>query len=191
MPRPCRAHAVPLPRRASKGLECVFPIWFTQCGRVWFTSSRPRQCHAPTMPFFSRLQHSTAVERRSCCAVSLRRTAWLWHGMASVNQTRPHCVNQTGKTHSKPLAARHGRRTAWVRHGHGKLWVNRPLWLYSFFNSALEGVGLLIPRSGHFTPGKETRFLPRYRIWVDPRAGLGECGKPRPHRDSIPRQSIP
>ena len=37
-------------------------------------------------------------------------------GMASVNQTRPHCVNQMGKTHSKPLAARHGRRTAWARH---------------------------------------------------------------------------
>jgi len=33
-----------------------------------------------------------------------------------VNQTRPHCVNQMGKTHSKPLAARHGRGTAWVRH---------------------------------------------------------------------------
>ena len=37
------------------------------------------------------------------------------HGMASVNQTRPHCVNQMGKTHSKPLAARHGRGTAWAR----------------------------------------------------------------------------
>ena len=35
--------------------------------------------------------------------------------MASVNQTRPHCVNQMGKTHSKPLAARHGRGTAWAR----------------------------------------------------------------------------
>jgi hypothetical protein len=31
------------------------------------------------------------------------------HGMTSVNQTRPHCVNQMGKTNSKPLAARHGR----------------------------------------------------------------------------------
>jgi hypothetical protein len=38
------------------------------------------------------------------------------HGMASVNQTRPHCVNQMGKTHSKPLAARHGRGTASARH---------------------------------------------------------------------------
>jgi hypothetical protein len=37
-------------------------------------------------------------------------------GMASVNQTRPRCVNQMGKTHSKPLAARHGWETAWARH---------------------------------------------------------------------------
>jgi len=36
--------------------------------------------------------------------------------MASVNQTRPHCVNQMGKTHSKPLAAQHGRGMAWARH---------------------------------------------------------------------------
>ena len=47
--------------------------------------------------------------------------------MVSVNQTRPHCVNQMGKTHSKPLAARHGRGTAWARHRHGMLCVNRPL----------------------------------------------------------------
>jgi hypothetical protein len=60
-----------------------------------------------------------AVSRRQCCAVALRRTAWSEHGMgehgngmASVNQTRPHCVNQMEKTHSKPLAARHGRGTA-------------------------------------------------------------------------------
>ena len=41
-----------------------------------------------------------------------------WHGlgMASVNQTRSHCVNQMEMTHSKPLAARHGRGTAWARH---------------------------------------------------------------------------
>jgi hypothetical protein len=41
-------------------------------------------------------------------------------GMASVNQTRLHCVNQMGKSHSKPLAARHWR---------GLLRVNRPLLL--------------------------------------------------------------
>jgi hypothetical protein len=70
----CRSHAVLQPCRAAKGLECVFPVWFTQCGHVWFIK--------------------------------------MW----SVNQTRPHCVNQTGKTHSKFLAARHGRGTAWARH---------------------------------------------------------------------------
>ena len=102
--------------RAAKSLECVFPIWFTQCGRVWFTLAMPCPCpcHARTMPFFSRPQHSTAFKRRPCCAVALRRTAWSEHGMASVN--RPHCVNKMGKTHSIPLAARHGRGTAWARH---------------------------------------------------------------------------
>ena len=127
MPFPCPAHAVPLPCRAAKRLECVFPIWFTQWGRVWFTLALPCPCHAPTTPFFWRPQHSTAVERRLCCAVALRRTAWSEHAMASVNQKRPHCVNQVGKTHYKPLAAWHGRGTAWVRHGHGMLRVNRLL----------------------------------------------------------------
>jgi hypothetical protein len=42
--------------------------------------------------------------------------AWHGRGMASVNQKQPHCVNQLGKTHSKPLAARHGREMAWARH---------------------------------------------------------------------------
>ena len=44
--------------------------------------------------------------------------AWHGRGIASVNHARPHCVNEMGKTHSKPLAA---------RHGHGMLCVNRPL----------------------------------------------------------------
>ena len=49
--------------------------------------------------------------------------AWHGHGMASVNQIRPHCVNQMGKTHSKPL----GHGMAGERHGRGMLCVNRPL----------------------------------------------------------------
>jgi hypothetical protein len=50
-----------------------------------------------------------AASQRLCCAVVLRRTVWSKHGMgmASANQTWPHCVNQIGKTHSKPSAARH------------------------------------------------------------------------------------
>jgi len=49
------------------------------------------------------------------------------HGMASANQTRPYCEYQMGKTHSKPLAARHVNGKAWARHGHGMLCVDRPL----------------------------------------------------------------
>jgi hypothetical protein len=60
----CRAHVVPLTCRAAKGLECVFSIWFIQCGRFWFTLAMPRPCHALTMPFFSRPRHNTTVERR-------------------------------------------------------------------------------------------------------------------------------
>ena len=52
--------------------------------------------------------------------------SWRGRGMARVNQTRPHCVNQIGMTHSKPLATRHGRGKAWARYGHGMLCVNRP-----------------------------------------------------------------
>jgi len=37
MPHPCCARAVYPQCRAAKGLECVLPIWFTQCGHVWFT----------------------------------------------------------------------------------------------------------------------------------------------------------
>jgi hypothetical protein len=42
-------------------------------------------------------------------------------GMACVNQTQPHCVNQMGNIQSIPLAARHGRGTSWERHGMCKL----------------------------------------------------------------------
>jgi len=49
-----------------------------------------------------------------CCGLEKNGMVREWHGrgMASVNQTRPHCVNQMGKTHCKPWTARHGRGTA-------------------------------------------------------------------------------
>ena len=116
----CHAHAVPLPCRAAKGLELVFPIWFTQCGRVWFTLAMIRPC---------RSSQGQSTARPS---LDGRAVLWPWEerygrSMASVNQTRPHCVNQMRKTHSKPLVARHGRGKAWARHGHGMLRVNRSL----------------------------------------------------------------
>jgi hypothetical protein len=44
------------------------------------------------------------------------------HGMASVNQTGPHCVNQTGKTHSKPSVARHAM-CEWAFRDSASYWV--------------------------------------------------------------------
>ena len=89
-------------------------------------------CHAPTISFFSRPQHFTAVSRWPCCDLEKNGMvgAWHGHGMASINQTRSPCVNQMEKTNSKPLAARHVRGTAGARHGHGMLCVNRPLQTY-------------------------------------------------------------
>jgi hypothetical protein len=49
---------------------------------------------------------------------------WQERGIACVSQTRPQCINQMGKTQSKPLAARRFRGTAWAQHGHsmGTAW---------------------------------------------------------------------
>jgi hypothetical protein len=118
MPCPCLADVVPLPCHAAKGSECVFPIWFTQCGRVWFTLAMPCPCHIPTVPFFSRPQHST---------------------------TRPSldCVNQMGKTHSEPLAARHDRGTASARHGHRMVCLNRPLTSWNLLGHSRPVTGLI------------------------------------------------
>ena len=70
-------------------------------------SHLPSHAHAMLLPCL--LLKATARPSRDGRAV-------LWHGMASVNQTRPLCVNQMATTHSKPLAARHDRGTAWAWH---------------------------------------------------------------------------
>ena len=93
-------------------------------------------CHAMPMPCSDHavlLKGTTQHGRREtavlCCALEKNGMvgAWHGHGMASVNQSRSHCINQMRKTHSKLLTARHGRGKAWERHGHCMLCVNRPL----------------------------------------------------------------
>ena len=79
----CRAHAVPLPCCAAKRLECVFPIWFTQCGRVWFTLAMPRLCHA--------LGHAVLLKATAQHGLLSTAVLWPWeerHGrsMAWVNK---------------------------------------------------------------------------------------------------------
>jgi hypothetical protein len=70
MPFPCRAHAVPMPCRAAKGSKCVYPIWFTQCGRVCFTLPMPCHAHAAPMPCSDH-----AVFLKATAEHSLRKTA--------------------------------------------------------------------------------------------------------------------
>ena len=73
-----------------------------------------------------------------------RETAVLWyweelHGRSMAWQVwirRPHCVNQTGNTQSKPLAVRHGR---------GMLCVHRP-WSDQDLCSTADIVRVNIPR---------------------------------------------
>ena len=63
----CRAHAVSLPCRAAKGLECVSPIWFTQYCCVWFTHAIPRSDHAILLK--ATAQHG---RRETACGLTAR-----------------------------------------------------------------------------------------------------------------------
>jgi hypothetical protein len=81
----------------------------TRAGRPHAVSGRPMLIHT---------YHAVPMPR---CAVALRGrfqngivVVWQENGMGTawhVNQTRPHCVNQMGKTKSKPQ--RSGMGTAW------------------------------------------------------------------------------
>ena len=92
----------------------------------------PMPCSGHAVLLKAMAQHGRLSTAVLCRGLEKNGMARAWHGrgMASVNQTRPQCINQMGKTHSKPLAARHGRGTAWALYGHDMLFVNRPL--YSF-----------------------------------------------------------
>ena len=87
-------------------LKFVKSLPRTRAAKGPFTHSLPFPCRAHAVPLKER-----AV---LCCGLEKNGMVGAWHGpgTASVNQTRPHCVNQKGETHSKPLAARHGRGTA-------------------------------------------------------------------------------
>ena len=87
---------------------------FDLYGAAMSDSHLPCHTHAMPRPCRSSQGHGIARPSFDGRAVALRRTAWAC--MASVNQTRPHCVNQMRKTHSKHLVARHGRGTAWARY---------------------------------------------------------------------------
>ena len=78
MPCPCRANAVPLPCRVAKGLECVFPIWFTQCGRFWFTLAMP--CSDYAILLKATTQHGRRETAVLCCGLEKNGIVGAWHG---------------------------------------------------------------------------------------------------------------
>ena len=95
MPFPCLAHAVPMPSRAAKDLECVFPTWFTQCGRVWFTLAIPRPCHP--RPFRFSQGHGTArPSRYGLWATCLRSTSSGYHAEFHEVLIRPIPISDAG-----------------------------------------------------------------------------------------------
>ena len=59
-------------------------------------------------------QHGRRETAVLCCCLNGMVGTWHGHGMATVNQTRPHCVIQMGKKHSKKLSG-----TAWQGKGMG------------------------------------------------------------------------
>jgi hypothetical protein len=84
MPFPYRAYAVPLPCCAAKCLDRVFPILFTQSGRVWFTHVMRRPCRARAMPRPCRSKSDFSMPRHSA--------AWAWHGRISIGLPKTACV---------------------------------------------------------------------------------------------------
>ena len=111
----CRDHAVPLTVRM-----CLSHFIYTVRPCLIHTyHAAPMQCSDHAVLLKATAQHGhreTAMLWRGLEKNGMVR-AWHGRGMARVNQTRQHCVNQMAKTHSKPFAA-------W--HGHGMLGVNRP-----------------------------------------------------------------
>jgi hypothetical protein len=93
----------------------------TRAGRPYAVSGRPMLIH--TCQAHTALCHGLekSLSERHGRGMARARHG---RGMICVNQTRAHCVNQMGKTQSKPLAARHDRGTALARHGNGMVCVN-------------------------------------------------------------------
>jgi hypothetical protein len=131
----CCSHAVPLPclaapsffdssmsfvkvrveaRNIQTELRMVARRSQRQAGRphaVWMTNANSHMpCPSCAHAMLCRGLEKSLSERH-CHGM-----AWVWQGpgMACVNQTWPHRINQMGKTQSKPLVAWHGRGMAWA-----------------------------------------------------------------------------
>jgi hypothetical protein len=71
------------------------------------SSKKPKAGNSPTCRLMLSPCPDPAMALRSGFQKGIF-VAWQGNCMVCVNQTRPHCVNQMGKTESKALAERHG-----------------------------------------------------------------------------------
>ena len=122
----CRAHDVPLPCRAAKGLECVFPIWFTVRPCLIHT------CHAAPMTFPCPCCAAKGLE--CVFPISFTQCGRVWFTLA---MPRP--------CHSRPCHSSQGHDTAWPsREG---LWANCPRSASSSYHAEFHEVIRRIPVS--------------------------------------------
>jgi hypothetical protein len=142
---PCRAPAILRQCRVLRESPCgsrKYPNCQSYNLTYWYASDNnlrgtphgsrknPNAGRSPTCRLWATDANSHAALMPRC-AVALRSrfqngmvVPWHGRGMACVNQTRPHCVNQLERTQSKPLAARHGRGKSYAHHGNRMVCVN-------------------------------------------------------------------
>ena len=130
MPRPCSA---------AKGLECVFPIFFTQCGCVWFTHAMPMLSSDHAVLLKAMAQH---VCREMACGLPARfwllpATTWsstkIVFGRIPISDAGGHCEtkHRFSWTRKRVVAAHYKKdcllhcwtsssvMSGWINSGHG------------------------------------------------------------------------
>jgi hypothetical protein len=115
-------------RRMAGARNGMGTAW-TRHGMCELASTLSKTGSQRQLPFCSRLTPMDASVIQPCCAAGCcgeqkSLSERCGRSMSFVNQTRPHCVNQMGKTIYKPIMARHGRGTGWARHRNGVVRVN-------------------------------------------------------------------
>jgi hypothetical protein len=107
MPFPCSS----LQCRSAKGLDCVFPVWFTQCGCVWFTHAMPFPCSSLPCRSDKGLNCVFSTWFTQCGCV------WFTHAMPfpCLSPAVPLPYHEYAVL--KATSEGHGRAAAWERHG--------------------------------------------------------------------------
>jgi len=105
------------PCHAAKGLEYVFPIWYTRCGHVWFTLAMRMQCSSHAILLKATAQH---IRRETACGLPAHvrlLPATTWSSTKVVIRSIPisdaggHCENkQRLSWTSKRVVAAHYKK---------------------------------------------------------------------------------